>query len=61
MSEREKTLVSSIADNSGKLLDTLGGTIAHAVLAGVEIGKAMTAESPTPADPGVTSTPDSAA
>lgn len=61
MSEREKTLVASIAGNSGKMLDALGGTIAHAVLAGVEIGKAMTTDSPTPAATGVTSTPDSAA
>lgn len=44
MSEREKTLVASIVESGGKVLDNLGGTIAHAVLAGVEIGKSMTAE-----------------
>lgn len=48
MSEREKTLVASIVESGGKVLDTLGGTIAHAVLAGVEIGKSMTAEATDP-------------
>lgn len=49
MSEREKTLVASIVESGGKVLDNLGGTIAHAVLAGVEIGKSMTAETAAPA------------